>query len=271
MPELPEVETTRRGIAPYVEGKRVERVVVRQAKLRLPVSGEISEELPGRTILRAERRGKYLLLRIERGAVILHLGMSGNLRLVPASNPPGKHDHLDIVLETGLALRFTDPRRFGLALWTGEEPLIHPLLVGLGPEPLENGFTGYYLFQASRGRAVAVKQFIMDGHVVAGVGNIYANEALFRAGIHPGRSAGAISKARFRRLVEALRAVLGEAIDQGGTSLRDFREGEGKPGYFALSLDVYGRGGEPCRRCGATIQATRQGGRSTYFCGRCQR
>ncbi len=185
MPELPEVETTRRGIAPYVEGKRVEKVVVRQAKLRLPVSAEISAELPGRTILRAQRRGKYLILRLERGAVILHLGMSGNLRLVPATTPPEKHDHLDIVLETGLALRFTDPRRFGLALWTGEEPLNHPLLMGLGPEPLEEGFTGDYLFRTGRGRVVAVKQFIMDSHIVAGVGNIYANEALFRAGIHP--------------------------------------------------------------------------------------
>lgn len=271
MPELPEVETTRRGIAPYVEGKRVERVIVRRAELRLPVSGEISAELPGRTILRAERRGKYLILRLGRGAVILHLGMSGNLRLVPATTPPGKHDHLDIVLETGLALRFTDPRRFGLALWTAEEPLKHPLLAGLGPEPLEEGFTGDHLFQASRGRAVAVKQFLMDSHIVAGVGNIYANEALFRAGIHPARSAGAISMARFRRLAEAIRDVLSEAIEQGGTTLRDFRDNEGKPGYFRLHLEAYGRGGEPCRRCGAAIRATRQGGRSTYFCGKCQR
>jgi formamidopyrimidine-DNA glycosylase len=270
MPELPEVETTRRGIAPYVEGKNVVRAVVRRSDLRLPVCRELSEELPGLTIIRAERRGKYLILRMERGGVILHLGMSGHLRIVPANTQPGKHDHLDIVLETGLALRLTDPRRFGLALWTGEEPLNHPLLKELGPEPLEEGFTGDYLFLAGRGRVVAVKQFVMDSHVVAGVGNIYANEALFRAGIHPGRRAGAIPLARFRRLAEALRGVLSEAIDLGGTTLRDFREGEGKPGYFALSPEVYGRGGEPCRRCGAAIQATRQGGRSTYFCGKCQ-
>jgi formamidopyrimidine-DNA glycosylase len=271
MPELPEVETTRRGIAPYVEGKRVERVVVRQAKLRLPVSGEISAELPGRTIKRAERRGKYLILRLERGGVILHLGMSGNLRLVPATTPPEKHDHLDIVLETGLALRFTDPRRFGLALWIGEEPLNHPLLMGLGPEPLEEGFTRDYLFQVSRGRGVAVKQFIMDSHIVAGVGNIYANEALFRAGIHPEKKAGTISLRRCQQLAQAIREVLSEAVEAGGTTLRDFRDGNRKPGYFALSLDVYGRGGEPCHKCGAAIQVTRQGGRSTYFCKACQR
>jgi formamidopyrimidine-DNA glycosylase len=271
MPELPEVETTRRGIAPYLEGKRVARVVVRRSDLRLPVSDEISTELPGRTIRRAERRGKYLILRIERGGVILHLGMSGHLRMVPATTPPGKHDHLDIVLETGLALRFTDPRRFGLALWAGEEPLNHPLLMDLGPEPLEEGFSGDHLFQAGRGRVVAVKQFIMNSRIVAGVGNIYANEALFRAGINPALRAGVISLARFRRLAEALRVVLSEAIELGGTMLRDFRDSEGKPGYFALRLDVYGRGGEPCHKCGSAIQAARQGGRSTYFCGRCQR
>lgn len=271
MPELPEVETTRRGIAPYVEGKKVERVVVRRAKLRLPVSTEITEELPGQTIVRVARRGKYLLLRLELGSVILHLGMSGHLCLVPAATPPGKHDHLDIILESGLALRLVDPRRFGLALWTREEPLDHPLLMGLGPEPLEERFTGDDLFLSSRGRVVAVKQFVMDSHIVAGVGNIYANEALFRSGIHPARSARTISLARFRRLAAGLREVLSEAIDLGGTTLRDFRDGEGKPGYFRLRLDVYGRGGEACSRCGATIQKSRQGGRSTYYCGRCQR
>jgi formamidopyrimidine-DNA glycosylase len=271
MPELPEVETTLRGIAPYIEGKRVERVVVRMAKLRLPVSREIIEELPGRTIIRAERRGKYLLLRLDRGSVILHLGMSGHLRLVPATTLPGKHDHLDIILETGLALRLVDPRRFGLALWTSEEPLNHPLLIGLGPEPLGERFTGDYLFQASRGRIVAVKQFVMDSHTVAGVGNIYANEVLFRSGINPARSAGTISLARFRRLAVALRDVLSEAIDLGGTTLRDFRDGEGKPDYFRVRLDVYGREGEPCSRCSATIQHIRQVGRSTYFCEKCQR
>jgi formamidopyrimidine-DNA glycosylase len=271
MPELPEVETTRRGIAPFVEGKRVERVIVRRTDLRLPVSGEIIEELPGRTIIRAERRGKYLLLRLELGSVILHLGMTGHLRLVPATSLPGRHDHLDIILETGLALRFVDPRRFGLVLWTSEDPLNHPLLVGIGPEPLEEGFTGEHLFQASRGRVVAIKQFVMDSHIVAGVGNIYANESLFRSGIHPARRAGTISQARFQRLAIALKDVLNEAIELGGTTLRDFTGGDGKPGYFRLRLDVYGRGGKSCSRCGATIRQSRQGGRSTYFCRRCQR
>jgi formamidopyrimidine-DNA glycosylase len=271
MPELPEVETTRRGIALYMEGKRVEKVIVRSGKLRRPVPPELSEFLPGRTILRVERRGKYLLLRTDRGSVILHLGMSGHLRIVPAMAPAEKHDHLDIVLANGTALRFTDPRRFGLALWTTGDPREHPLLAGLGPEPLEEEFDGDYLFLASRGRSLAVKQFIMDGSTLAGVGNIYANEALFRACIHPARPAGRISRIRCWRLAQAIREVLSEAIALGGTTLSDFRDGEGKPGYFRLRLDVYGREGEPCRKCGATVRQSRQGGRATYFCRKCQR
>ncbi len=271
MPELPEVETTRRGIAPHVEGKKVERVIVRRGKLRLPVPPELARELPGRVILRVERRGKYLLLRTDAGSVILHLGMSGHLSIVPADTPPGKHDHLYIVLETGLALRLTDPRRFGLALLTREDPLIHPLLAGIGPEPLDAGFDGNYLYRASRDRTVAIKQFIMDGRILAGVGNIYANEALFRAAIHPETKAGTVSLRRCRLLANAIREVLGEAIEAGGTSLRDFLNGDGKPGYFALSLAVYGHAGEPCPRCGAPIRATRQGGRATYFCKVCQK
>jgi formamidopyrimidine-DNA glycosylase len=271
MPELPEVEITCRAVAPFLGGKRVIKVIARTGKLRLPVPRELLEELPGRTILKVERRGKYILLRTNSGTVILHLGMSGHLRIVPSATLPGKHDHLDFILETGWALRFTDPRRFGLAIWTYEEPLNHPLLAGLGPEPLEDLFDGNYLFHKSRNRTLTVKQFIMDSHVVAGVGNIYANEALFRAGMHPDRSAGAISMGLFRRLTEALRDVLSEAIELGRTTLGDFQGSEGKPGYFALNLDVYGRGGEPCHKCGATIQATRQGGRATYFCKVCQR
>jgi formamidopyrimidine-DNA glycosylase len=271
MPELPEVETTRRGIAPHVEGKRVSKVVVRNGKLRRPVPREVAEDLPGRTILRVERRGKYLLLRTDRGSVILHLGMSGHLRIVPAMAAAEKHDHLDIVLENGTALRFTDPRRFGLALWITGDPREHPLLAGLGPEPFEEEFDGNYLFQASRGRKLAIKQFIMDGRTVAGVGNIYANEALFRAGIHPARPAGGISRIRCRRLAQGIREVLSEAIAMGGTTLRDFRDGEGRPGYFRLRLDVYGREGEPCPMCSATIRQSRQGERATYFCRKCQR
>ena len=271
MPELPEVETTRRGIAPHVEGKKVERVIVRHGKLRRPVPSDLLRELPGRTIGRVERRGKYLLLRTDGGSVILHLGMSGHLAIVPSATPPEKHDHLDICLTDGMTLRLTDPRRFGLALWTREEPLLHPLLAEIGPEPLEEGFDGAYLFRASRGRTVAVKQFIMDGRMVAGVGNIYASEALFRAGIHPGKKAGTMSMERCRRLARAIRAVLGEAIEAGGTTLRVFQDVAGKPGYFALRLAVYGRAGEPCPRCGAPVRSTRQGGRSTYFCGGCQK
>jgi formamidopyrimidine-DNA glycosylase len=271
MPELPEVEITCRAVAPFLEGKRVIKVIARTGKLRLPVPMELLEELPGWTIIKVERRGKYLLLRTTPGTVILHLGMSGHLSIVPSAAPPGKHDHLDIVLETGLALRFNDPRRFGLAIWTYEEPLSHPLLAELGPEPLEDMFDGDYLFHISRKRKLVIKQFIMNSHVVAGVGNIYANEALFRAGIHPASCAGSISQDRYRRLTKALRDVLNEAIGLGGTTLGDFQGSEGKPGYFALSLVVYGRGGEPCHKCGATIQAIRQGGRATYFCKACQR
>jgi formamidopyrimidine-DNA glycosylase len=271
MPELPEVEITRRGIAPHLEGIRVSKVIARTAKLRLPIPRELLEELPGRTILKVERRGKYLLLRTTSGSVILHLGMSGNLRIVPSAAPPARHDHLDIVLASGKALRFTDPRRFGLALWTCEEPLSHPLLARLGAEPLEDLSGGVYLFHSSRNRTLDVKQFFMDSHVVAGVGNIYANEALFRAGIHPLRSARDISRGRYTSLAQALRDVLNAAIDLGGSTLGDFQEGGGKPGYFPLSPAVYGRGGEPCPRCRAAIQATRQGGRATYFCKKCQR
>jgi formamidopyrimidine-DNA glycosylase len=271
MPELPEVETTRRGIAPHLTGKRVTAVVARTAKLRRPIPKELLLELPGRTILRVERRGKYLLLPTDRGTVILHLGMSGSLRLVPTATRPGRHDHLDIVLENRETLRLTDPRRFGLVLWTAADPLAHPLLAAIGPEPLEDGFDGAHLYRASRGRAVAIKQFVMESRIVAGVGNIYANEALFRAGIHPARSAGGISRQRCHRLAQAIREVLTEAIALGETTLRDFRDSGGTPGYFRLRLDVYGRGGEPCPRCGAAIEQTRQGGRATYFCRRCQR
>lgn len=270
MPELPEVETTRRGIAPFLEGKRVCEVIVRSPRLRQPVPQSLTTELTGQTIRTVARRGKYLLLGADRGCVILHLGMSGSLRLVDAAAPPGKHDHLDIVLDGGLALRLTDPRRFGLALWTAGDPLVNPLLAELGPEPLADGFDGSYLHHTSRARSVAVKQFIMNSRVVAGIGNIYANEALFRAGIRPDLPAGRLSLPRCRRLVATIKEVLAEAIALGGTTLRDFRDGEGRPGYFRIALRVYGRAGEPCRRCGAPVNSSRQGNRSTYFCSHCQ-
>jgi formamidopyrimidine-DNA glycosylase len=271
MPELPEVEMARRAIAPFLEGKKVIGVVAREVRLRIPVQAELIDELPGHNILRLERRSKYLLLRTNAGSVIIHLGMSGRLDVVPAATPPAKHDHLDFMLESGMTLRFTDPRRFGLALWTRGEPLDHPLLKEVGPEPLEDGFDGDYLFHKSRGRRVAVKQFVMDSHVVAGVGNIYASEALFRAGIHPGGRAGGISRNRYQRLADSIREVLNGAISQGERTLGEFHDGKGNPCYFPRSLDIYGRDQEPCHICGTMIQLTRQGGRATFFCKRCQR
>jgi len=272
MPELPEVETTRRGIAPHVTGRRVEKVIVRQRRLRWPVPAALDRELPGQVIASVSRRAKYLLLGTDRGTVILHLGMSGNLRLVPAAEPPGKHDHVDIVLDDGRALRLRDPRRFGAVLWTRTDPAGHQLLRDLGPEPLdEDHFDGDYLFQRSRGRRQSVKTFLMDSHTVVGVGNIYANEALFMAGIRPGIAAGRISRPRYRRLAEAVVQVLGDAIAAGGTTLRDFLASDGRPGYFAQQLRVYGRAGLPCPVCGTPIRGTRLGQRSTFYCPQCQK
>jgi formamidopyrimidine-DNA glycosylase len=271
MPELPEVETTRRGIAPHLEGGRIGALLVRQRRLRWPVPEALEAELPGRRIEAVQRRAKYLLLRLDRGTLILHLGMSGSLRVLDADTPPGPHDHLDLVLEDGRCLRLRDPRRFGAVLWTGGDPDAHPLLRALGPEPLGGAFDGEHLFRVSRGRRVAVKHLLMNSHVVVGVGNIYANEALFLAGIHPRRAAGRIALARYRGLAAAVRQVLSEAIAQGGTTLRDFSHADGSPGYFALSLRVYGRAGEPCPGCGGPLSQCRIGQRSSFFCPRCQR
>lgn len=271
MPELPEVETTRRGIAPHVVGQRVMQIIVRDARLRWPVQPNLKQELPGQAIRSVERRAKYLLLRTDAGTVILHLGMSGNLRILPCTTPPKKHDHVDIMLANGKCLRLHDPRRFGTVLWTHDDPLQHPLLANLGPEPLEEGFDGDYLFTRSRGRTASVKQFLMDSRVVAGVGNIYANEALFLAGIHPTRAAGKIARARYEKLAQAIKQVLQESIVQGGTTLRDFLTSDGHPGYFSLHLRVYGRAGEPCPICGKPLLQIRQGQRSTYYCRNCQR
>lgn len=270
MPELPEVETTLRGIEPHVSGQRVARVIVRNPGLRWPVPPALAEELPGRQIERLERRAKYLLLHAGDGCLIIHLGMSGSLRIVPASAPINRHDHADIVLAGGHILRYCDPRRFGCLLWLKEDPATHPLLSALGPEPLGDGFDGDLLYRQSRGRKAPVKTFIMDNHVVVGVGNIYANEALFMAGIRPDRQAGAISLARYRLLAGCIREVLAQAIAVGGTTLRDFVGGDGKPGYFQQSLLVYGRGGEPCNRCHAVLKEIRLGQRSTVYCPACQ-
>jgi formamidopyrimidine-DNA glycosylase len=271
MPELPEVETTRRGIAPHVGGRRVAFVHVRQPRLRLPVTDDLERILPGQRVGSVERRGKYLVLRCTDGALILHLGMSGSLRITDGAGPaPGAHDHVDIGFEDGAILRLRDPRRFGLLVWTADDPLSHPLLCDLGPEPLAAGFDGAYLYERSRGRSTAVKSFIMDSRIVVGVGNIYASEALHGSGIHPQRAAGRVSAARYEALAGAIRDVLKAAIRSGGTTLRDFRGGDGKPGYFATRLAVYGREGESCRNCGGIIRCVRLGQRSTYFCPVCQ-
>ena len=270
MPELPEVETTRRGIAPHLVGQRVSRVVVRDRRLRWPIPDDLDVRLSGQRIEAVERRAKYLLIQAEVGTLIAHLGMSGSLRLVPAELPPAKHEHVDIVLESGMALRYTDPRRFGALLWS-EAPLSHVLLASLGPEPLDEAFDGERLYQLSRGRSMAVKPFIMDNAVVVGVGNIYASEALFAAGIDPRRAAGAISRARYLKLAEEIKRILAYAIERGGTTLRDFVGGDGKPGYFQQELFVYGRGGDFCKSCGSTLREVRLGQRASVYCGRCQR
>jgi formamidopyrimidine-DNA glycosylase len=276
MPELPEVETTRRGIEPHISGRVISQLIVRQPQLRWPIPKPLARLLKGQLIDRVQRRAKYLLLHIGApdqtlGAVIIHLGMSGSLRIINADEPPMAHDHVDIVLAGGKALRYTDPRRFGCVLWqaAGEPP--HTLLASLGPEPLSELFDGELLFQRSRGRKIAVKSLLMDNKIVVGVGNIYANEALFAAGIRPDRAAGRISRQRYRVLADEVKAVLAEAIEQGGTTLRDFVGGDGKPGYFKQSLQVYGRGKQPCVSCQQPLMEIRLGQRSTVFCRRCQR
>jgi len=269
MPELPEVETTCRGIAPHIVGRRVRGVIVREPRLRWPVPDKLNQLMSGAQFLSVSRRAKYLLLETERGIVMVHLGMSGSLRIMPADTPPLFHDHIDVILDDGRCLRYHDPRRFGSFHWL--EAQQHPLLDHLGPEPLSETFSGAYLYERSRGRRIPVKQFIMDGKVVVGVGNIYANEALFMAGIHPARAAGRVAKTRYEHLAIAIKQVLGDAIDQGGTTLRDFVGGDGSPGYFAQQLRVYGRRGQPCRHCLTALKEIRQGGRTTVMCPQCQR
>ncbi len=270
MPELPEVETTRRGIEPYVVGRTVARLVVRNPRLRWRVTPKLVREFSGQTIRTVTRRGKYLLLATDNGTAILHLGMSGSLRIVPCTQAAENHDHVDIALDNGDCLRLRDPRRFGALLWTRDDPQKHKLLRDLGPEPLSPDFSGDYLFEKSRGRKRAIRDFLLDGQIVSGIGNIYANEALFAAGLRPMRAAGRINRARYGRLAEAIRKTLGRALKAGGTTLRDFRNGHGEPGYFQLSLNVYGREGEPCRACRTPIKARRLGQRSAFFCPKCQ-
>jgi formamidopyrimidine-DNA glycosylase len=269
MPELPEVETTRRGIEPHVVGVRIEAIVVRQPQLRWRVP-EAVQEAVGLEVEAVRRRAKYLLLDTRRGSLVLHLGMSGSLTVQPTNKAPTKHDHLDIVLQGGNCLRLNDARRFGAFLWQGaNEPLLQ-LLQRLGPEPLTDEFDGAYLFDRSRGKRVAVKNFIMDGKIVVGVGNIYASEALFMAGIDPRRAAGKVSRQRYLQLGQDIKSVLARAIEQGGTTLKDFMGADGKPGYFKQELQVYGRAGEPCRSCSTPIRSVLIGQRNSFYCPKCQ-
>jgi len=270
VPELPEVETTCRGIAPYVLHRRIARVVVREPRLRWRVSARLRRILPGQRIESVSRRGKYLLLRAEKGTLIVHLGMSGSLRIVPEDTPPQPHDHVDLVLEDHRILRLRDPRRFGAVLWTEAPINRHRLLAGMGPEPLGHAFSASYLHAKTRQRRRAIRDVLLDGHIVAGVGNIYANEALFAAGIRPTRRAERLNRAECARLVRVLRRILKRAIRAGGTTLRDFQSPEGRPGFFSQKLAVYGRSGERCDRCGRSIVGRQRGGRRVFYCPTCQ-
>ncbi|HAV13390.1 MAG TPA: DNA-formamidopyrimidine glycosylase [Opitutae bacterium] len=270
MPELPEVETTRRGIAPHVEGKRVTAVLVREPRLRWLVP-ELVQAAVGFEVAAVRRRAKYLLLDTEAGSIVIHLGMSGSLTVQSKNKVVEKHDHLDIVFDDGHCLRLNDPRRFGACLWQGANEPALKLFEGLGPEPLTDAFDGERLYQRSRGRTLAVKNFIMTNAIVVGVGNIYANEALFMSGIDPRKAAGKVSRQRYQRLANNIKVVLAQAIEQGGTTLRDFLGADGKPGYFRIQLKVYGKAGEPCPNCGAAIRSLNIGQRNSFYCPKCQR
>ncbi|MGH8263878.1 MAG: bifunctional DNA-formamidopyrimidine glycosylase/DNA-(apurinic or apyrimidinic site) lyase [Steroidobacteraceae bacterium] len=270
MPELPEVETTRRGIEPTVTGRRIARLIVRDRRLRWPIAPGLEELLAGQKIERVGRRAKYLLIHCQGGALILHLGMSGSLRVLEAGTPLIKHDHFDLLLDSGCCLRFNDPRRFGSLHWAAGDPDKHKLLHSIGPEPLDDEFDGPYLHAASRGRKVALKNFLMNGQIVVGVGNIYASESLFRARLRPGRQAASLTRAEARKLARAIKTVLGNAIRVGGTTLRDYFGADGNPGYFRQKLHVYERNGKACRVCRDTIRKVTHGQRSTYYCPTCQ-
>lgn len=270
MPELPEVETTRRGLLGVV-GQRIDQVVIREHRLRWPIPLSLPEILKDQHWLELDRRAKYILARCERGTLLLHLGMSGRLCLLAGDEPAQKHDHIDIVFESGQRVRLRDPRRFGAVLWLEGDPLQHPLLASLGPEPLEDAFDGAYLYRETRTRSAPIKTVIMDSHLVVGVGNIYASESLFRAGINPKIPANKLSKPRCERLVAEIKATLTDALAAGGSSLRDFFGADGNPGYFQQTYFVYGRKDEPCRVCGGAVRIIKQGQRSTFYCPKCQR
>jgi len=271
MPELPEVETTRRGLQPHLEGQRIRTAVVRKRALRRPVPRNLPQLVAGTTVRDVGRRGKYLLFDCGRGTLIVHLGMSGRLWLVDATMPPERHDHFDLVMAGGAVVRLRDPRRFGLVLWHQGDVLSHPLLKDIGPEPLGAGFDGAWLYRGTRNRSVAIKQALMDSHLVAGLGNIYANEALFRAGINPATQARRIGTARYRWLADKIRETLNLAINAGGSSLRDYVGSDGLAGSFQNNFLVYDRAGQACQRCGSSIREIRQAQRSTFYCPGCQR
>lgn len=270
MPELPEVETTRRGIEPWLVNRQVTAVTVRADKLRWPVPADLAQYLPGQRCTAVDRRGKYLLLRFENGCLLLHLGMSGFLRIVQGPVPAGRHDRVDLDFSEGVRLRLTDSRKFSSLIWTTGDPLQHPLLSDHGLEPFAGEFTGTYLLEKARGRTLAIKVLLMDHHVVTGIGNIYANEALFRAGIHPATPAGNLTLPQLTCLADQARQVLTEALAAGGTTLQDFSNPAGQPGHFAFHLKVYGQSGKPCEQCSHPIETIRLGGRSTFFCPTCQ-
>jgi formamidopyrimidine-DNA glycosylase len=270
MPELPEVETVCRGVAPHIIGRTIQKVIVRQPSLRWPVPATLGDSLTGAVIQSVNRRAKYLLIATDKGTLIIHLGMSGSLRIVDSQQAIKTHDHIDFVFGKDVILRYNDPRRFGAVLWTTEPIAAHKLLKDLGPEPLLADFTGGHLHTLANNRKVPVKSFIMDSHVVVGVGNIYANEALFMAGLHPLKHAGQITLAEYDKLAACIRTALYNAIQQGGTTLRDFVNEAGKPGYFQQQLRVYGRTGLPCVQCQETLLEVRLSNRSTVFCSHCQ-
>jgi formamidopyrimidine-DNA glycosylase len=269
MPELPEVETVRRGLAPHLENRILQGARVRQPHLRWPIPDHLDALICGQRIHQLSRRGKYLLAQLDHGSLILHLGMSGSLRLVAPDLTPEKHDHFDLLLDDGRLLRYRDPRRFGALLWS-EHPEHHPLIAHLGVEPLTEDFNAISLHALCKGKLSAIKQVLMDAHLIVGIGNIYANESLFRAGIDPRLAAGKLSRPRCARLVDAVREILAQAIAAGGSTLRDFVDGHGNPGYFQQGYAVYGRGGLPCPACNTPIRQIRQNARSSFFCPMCQ-
>ncbi|PKI16460.1 bifunctional DNA-formamidopyrimidine glycosylase/DNA-(apurinic or apyrimidinic site) lyase [Colwellia sp. 12G3] len=270
MPELPEVEVCRLGISPHIIAQQVSEVIIRNARLRWPIPDEISSVV-GLTVLDVERRAKYLLLRFSTGTILMHLGMSGTVRVIEKGTAIAKHDHFDLVFQHGKVLRLNDPRRFGAVLWLANDQDELGLLSKLGPEPLSDDFTEGYLFSKAKNRKVPIKTFLMNNHIVVGVGNIYANEALFKAGILPTSKAGDIDEQRMNRLTQIIKKVLSAAIAQGGTTLKDFTQADGRPGYFAQSLMVYGRAGKDCMTCQTKLQEIRQSNRSSVFCPSCQK